>query len=185
MNSKPAVSPTPIIPPPKSRVNAMVAGSAPVHRAASSPPLTGAEALSQAQDEVRVVVDRLIAGRYDVLIFMTGNSVSSLLDLARELGRQEALVHALRAMKTACSGPKAAALLRRFGVQRPLGECGPFTMRRLRYSLGRLELEGRRVLRLDGAPGDSIAAELRAQRARLRECSITRRRRASKVNLPD
>jgi uroporphyrinogen-III synthase len=133
------------------------------------------EALDCDLDEVRELVDELVAGRHEVLIFMTGNSVSSLFELAQELDRHEELVTALETVTTACRGPKAAAVLRGFGLQPTLGERGLFTTPRLIYALSRLELAGRSVVRLNGAPSDAIANRLRAQHVRLREFSIQRR----------
>jgi len=123
-------------------------------------------------EEVRGLLDELAAGRHEALIFMTGNSVASLFEVARELGRHSDLLNALRVVTTACRGPKAAAVLRGLGLRPTFGERGLFTIPRLIYALSRLELAGRSVVRFNGAPGDAIANELRAQRATLREFSI-------------
>jgi len=172
---KSAVNRNPIATPPKSRMNAKVAQIVPQRRGAPAPLAAVSEALSVELDAVGGLIDRLVAGRYDVLIFVTGNSVWSLFELTHELGRRADLVHALQAITTACISPKAAAILRRFGLQPTLGERGLFTTQRLIYSLSQLKLRGRRVVRLNGAPGDAVADELRAQRARLREISISQR----------
>ncbi len=180
---KSAVIRNPMLAPPKSRVNAKVAQSVPEHRRAPPPLTAAAEALNVELETVRGLLDRLVAGRYDVLIFMTGNSVWSLFELAQELGRQGDLLRVLQAITTACRGPKAAAVLGRFGLQPTLGERGLFTTPRLIYSLSQLKLRGRRVVRLNGAPGDAIADGLRAQRARLRELSISQRLVPTKASM--
>ena len=42
-------------------------------------------------------------------------------------------------------------------------------------ALGKLELSGRSVLRLDGVPDDELAEKLRARRANLRDVRLQRR----------
>ena len=140
------------------------------------------EALRIELEEVRRLLDELAADRHAVLIFMTGSSVSSLFELADELGRHTDLVRALRTVTTACRGPKAAAVLRNFGLQPTFGERGLFTTSRLMYALGKLRLAGRSVVRFDGVPDDAIANRLLALRAGLREVSICRRRSRSALS---
>ncbi|HEY0464477.1 MAG TPA: uroporphyrinogen-III synthase [Polyangiaceae bacterium] len=185
MKVKYAVARSPVVPPPKSRVNTRVAPIARGQRRAPPPLPESADVPSAELDAVRGLLDGLVAGRYEVLIFMTGNSVWSLFELAQELGRHRDLVRTLQAVTTACRSPKAAAILRRFGVQPTLGERGLFTTRRLSYALGRLNLEGLRVVRLNGAPGDAIANRLREQRARLRELKLSHRRTPIKASMSE
>jgi len=173
VKQKHAVTRNPVAPPPKSRVNAKVAQLAPKRRRAPPPLPAATEAPNAELAAVHGLLDGLVAGRYDVLIFMTGSSVRSLFELTQELGRRKDLVRVLQATTTACRSPKAAAILRRFRLQPTLGEPGLYTTRRLIYLLGRLNLAGRRVVRFNGAPGDVIANRLQDQRARLREFSIS------------
>ena len=180
MNVRSAVSGNQVVPPPKSRVNATVAPSVAEHRRPPSPLTVVDEALNMELDVVRRILDELMGGRCDLVIFTTGSSVWSLFVLARELGRLSDLVQVLQSMTTACRSPKAAAILRRFKVEPTLGEPGLYTSCRLIYALGRLDLAGRRAVRLNGDRGDPIANRLRAQRARLREFSLTSRRTLSK-----
>jgi uroporphyrinogen-III synthase len=182
---KSAVTRNPIVAPPKSRVNAKVTRVVREHGRSAAPPPAAADALCVELDAVRGLLDRLAMGRYDVVIFMTGSSVWALFELAQELGRHGELVRALQTTTTACSGPKAAAILRSFGLQPTLGERGLFTTHRLIYSLSQLKLAGRRVVRLNGVPSDAIAHGLRAQGARLRELSISLRRLPTRAGVAD
>ena len=172
MNLKRSANRKPLDSAPKLRVNANGAQIAPKHGAPQTiRALAGG--LNVELDDVHSLLDALVARRYQVLIFMTGDSVRSLFEITEELGRHRDLLRALQATKTACRSPKAAALLRRFKLQPTLGEHGVYTTRRLISSLGRLDLEGRTVVRLDGAPGDVIANRLREQRARSRILDIS------------
>ena len=183
MKLKYAVTRNPVLPPPKSRVNAKVVSIVAERRRAPFP--VAAEALTVELAAVRGILDKLMAGRCDLLIFMTGNSAWSLFALAQELGRLRDLVQVLQVTMTACRSPKAAAILRRFKVAPTLGEPGLYTTRRLIYALRRLDLEGRRVVRVNGAPGDMIANRLRDQRARIHELSLSHRRTPIKASMSE
>ena len=184
MNLKHALTRNPVVQPPKSRANAKLPPIAAERRRAPRLP-TVCKPLNVECDAVQTLLDGLVAGRYDVLIFMTGGSVWSLFVLAQQLGRQKDLLHVLQATTTACRSPKAAAILRRFKVEPKLGAPGMYTTRRLIHLLGRLDLAGRRVVRLNGAPGDLIANRLRDQRARVRELSISHRSTPIKASMSE
>jgi hypothetical protein len=175
MNLKHAVTRSTVLPPPKSRVNAKITA---IVAQRAIPPLPAAP--NPELDTVRAILEQLTGGRCPVLIFMTGDAVWSLFVLAQELGRLRDLVHVLQSMTTGCGSPKAAAILGRFKVQPTLGEPGLYTTRRLIHALGRLNLAGRKVVRLNGGEGDPIANRLREQRAIVREFSIAHRGRPIK-----
>jgi len=126
-------------------------------------------------EEIRGVLDELAAGRHAVVIFMTGSAAASLFETAQELGRRSELTRALHKMTIACRGPKAAAVVRGFGLPKAIGSRDPLTMLRLMHALGKLELAGRSVLRLDGVPDDELSEKLRARRAKLRDVRMQRR----------
>jgi uroporphyrinogen-III synthase len=134
------------------------------------------QALYVELEEVRLLIDELAAGRYEVVLFMSGGAVSSLFECAEELGRRPELVSALRALTIVCRGPKATAGLRRFGLYAKPQAGALFTTSSLMRSLQRLELRGRGVLRLNGEPGDALAKSLAAQHAKVREISLVQRR---------
>ena len=134
------------------------------------------EALYTELEEVRCLIDELVAGKYEIALFMSGGAVSSLFECAKELGRRSALVSALRALTVACRGPKATAGLRRLGLYAKPEAGTPLTTNSLLRSLQELELSGKGVLRFNGEPDDALAKSLRAQRANLREVSLQQRR---------
>jgi uroporphyrinogen-III synthase len=134
------------------------------------------EALYLELEDVRRLIEELAAGKYEVVLFMSGSAVSSLFECAQEVGRRGALVSALRSLTIGCSGPKAMAGLRRFGLHAKPEVGAPLTTSRLMRTLQRLELAGKGVLRFNGEPDDMLAKSLCAQRAKLREISLTQRR---------
>jgi|SRR6187431_1650992 len=134
------------------------------------------EALYSELERVRLLIDELAAGKYEVALFMSGDAVSSLFECAEEVGRRAELVSALRALTIACRGPKATAGLRRFGLYAKPDAGSRLTTSRLMRSLQQLELRGRGVLRLNGEPGDALAKSLMAQDANVREIALAQRR---------
>lgn len=132
-------------------------------------------------EEVRTLLDELCADRYEVVLFMTGNAVSSLFELARELGREPALASSLRKVTTVCRGPKASAALRSLGFEQTRSTHQPLSNAREIQALVALVPAGRAVLRLNGDARDSLAEKLLKRRARLRDVWLTHRRSATDV----
>lgn len=62
-------------------------------------------------------IDDLIAGRFDLVVLMTGEAVRRLCDLAERHGRRDAFVQALAATSTLTRGPKPAVALRELGLK--------------------------------------------------------------------
>jgi uroporphyrinogen-III synthase len=138
------------------------------------PPVS--EALYVELEEVSGLIDELLAGKYEVALFMSGGAVSSLFECADELGRRADLVSALRGVTIACRGPKAIAGLRRFRLQAKPEASAPLTTSSLTRALQQLELTGKGVLRFNGEPDDTLAQSLSLQGASLREVSLQQRR---------
>jgi len=116
------------------------------------------------------LLDELVAGEHEVVVFMTGVAVSLLFELAQELGRHAELVTSLRAVTTVCRGPKPTAALRGFGVPPTLSAREPFTAAELIDSLSEVELAGRSVLLFNyGERSETLSETLLARRANLRE----------------
>jgi len=134
------------------------------------------EALYLELEQVRCLIDELAAGKYEVVLFMSGSAVSSLFECAQEIGRRSDLVTALRALTVTCRGPKATAGLRRFAVRAKPESSAPLTTISLTRTLQRLDLSGKGVLRFNGEPDDALAKNLREQGANLREIGLTQRR---------
>jgi len=136
------------------------------------------EALYLELEEVRGLIDELVAGRFEVVLFMSGSAVSALFECAHEVGRRADLISALRARTVACRGPKATAGLRRFGLYAKPEAGAPLTTSSLMRSLLKLELRDKGVLRFNGDSGDALATGLREKGAHLREISLVQRRSA-------
>lgn len=127
-------------------------------------------------EELHGLLDELAAGRHELVIFMTGSAATSLFATAQELGRRTELLRALHKVTVACRGPKAAAVVRGFGLPKAIGSQDPLTMMRLLHAVAKLKLSGQSVLRLDGVPNDELAQAISARRARLRDVYLAQRK---------
>lgn len=61
-------------------------------------------------------IDRLIAGDFDLVIFLTGVGVRSLMGIVEEAGKQEKFLAALKKTRIAARGPKPVAALKELGI---------------------------------------------------------------------
>ena len=110
--------------------------------------------------------ERLAAGRFDVVVFMTGSGVHALLNGALERGALEETVAALRGTTIACRGPKPLAALRRIGLTPAVTSAKPHTSRELLDALSCVPLDGRRVALVHyGERSAGISEELRGRGA--------------------
>ncbi|HKO53471.1 MAG TPA: uroporphyrinogen-III synthase, partial [Polyangiaceae bacterium] len=134
------------------------------------------EALYVELEEVRCLIDDLVAKKFEVALFMSGSAVSSLFECAQELGRRAALISALRALTITCRGPKAMAGLRRHGLNAKPEVGALQTTNSLLRTLQDLDLANKGVVRFNGEPNDTLAKSLCAQGANLREISLQLRR---------
>jgi uroporphyrinogen-III synthase len=73
----------------------------------------------------------LIAGQFDLVIFLTGVGARALLQVLAEAHLAEPFLHALRRAKVAVRGPKPAAVLREWNVPIALSAPEPCTWREL------------------------------------------------------
>jgi uroporphyrinogen-III synthase len=129
-----------------------------------------AEAGQTPADSIHPLLTDMIAGRYEVVLFMTGVAVSFLFELAERVGRRSELVTSLRRMTTVCRGPKPTAALRGFGVPPTLTAREPFTSAELIDALSDLEVTGTAVLLFHhGERSETLAETLLARRADLHE----------------
>jgi uroporphyrinogen-III synthase len=60
--------------------------------------------------------DRLIAGDFDLVIFLTGVGMRSLVNIVEEAGKRETFLEALKKTRVAARGPKPVAALKEFGI---------------------------------------------------------------------
>jgi uroporphyrinogen-III synthase len=61
-------------------------------------------------------IDKLIAGEFDLVIFLTGVGVRTLMKIVDEAGKRDAFLEALKATRIAARGPKPVAALRELAV---------------------------------------------------------------------
>ncbi|HEX2919309.1 MAG TPA: uroporphyrinogen-III synthase, partial [Edaphobacter sp.] len=61
-------------------------------------------------------IDKLIAGEFDLVIFLTGVGVRTLMKIVDEAGKRDAFLEALKANRIAARGPKPVAALRELAV---------------------------------------------------------------------
>jgi uroporphyrinogen-III synthase len=79
--------------------------------------------------------DRLLEGKYDLVIFLTGVGVRALLDIAQTRHSREDILNALRKLKVAARGPKPVAALRDLQVPVAATAAEPATWRELMLAL--------------------------------------------------
>ena len=116
------------------------------------------------------LITALVAGSYDLVIFMTGVAVSLLFGVAEQVRRRPDLVAGLRATTTLCRGPKPTAALRGFGVAPTLTARDAYTSGEVIDALAGIELRGKRVLLFHyGERSGTIAETLLARDAILHE----------------
>jgi len=96
-------------------------------------------------DEVRTWASALIAGAYDVVVFLTGVGVSRLLDEVTRLGCFDGGRDALVRTTVVARGPKPLAALSRRGMAATVTVPEPWTTRECIETLRRLSLAGTRV----------------------------------------
>lgn len=61
-------------------------------------------------------IEKLLAGEFDLVIFLTGVGVRALMNIAQEAGRSEEVIAALRKTRVAARGPKPVAVLKELEV---------------------------------------------------------------------
>jgi uroporphyrinogen-III synthase len=126
-------------------------------------------------DELRVapIIDGLIAGRFEIAVFLTGAGVTFLLDAAARLNKRDALVAALRQPITVVRGPKPAAVLRKEGITPTLLAAEPYTTAEVLDAIASLDVAGRKVALVHyGERNATLAETLRANDATLEEVCL-------------
>ena len=118
-------------------------------------------------------VDALCAGRFDVVVFMTGVGASALLKEAEKRGQLDAALAALRRATTVCRGPKPVSVLRRHDVQVNITAAEPHTTVEVLQALEAVDLREKTVgLVHYGERNDAAAEGLRARGARTSEICL-------------
>lgn len=94
---------------------------------------------------VATLIDRMDEGRIDVVVFLTGVGVETLMATAERIGRAAALERGLRGATTVCRGHKPRAALRRRGLPVSMLVAEPYTTADAIDTLSQLDLDCRGV----------------------------------------
>lgn len=121
-------------------------------------------------DDQQRLIQGIIAGEFDVVIFMTGVGARALIDAAATLGRQPEFVSALSKTRVVVRGPKPSGVMREFGVPIWAMAPEPNTWREVVQALddksGDLPLPGLRIgVQEHGAPSSEMYEALRQRGA--------------------
>lgn len=96
------------------------------------------------QGPVEAWVRRLVSGAFDDVIFLTGEGLRRLVDVAGRLGIKDAFVAALARARKITRGPKPARVLTELGLRVDVAAAVP-TSHGVRDTLGHLDLHDRRI----------------------------------------
>ena len=124
-------------------------------------------------EDIGAFLEALCAGRFAVVVLMTGVGVMALLREAERLGRLDAVLAALRKTTTVCRGPKPVAVLRRNDVPVGLAAAEPHTTTELLQALASLDVAGKAVAFAHyGERNETAADGLRARGALVTEICL-------------
>ena len=124
-------------------------------------------------EHVAAFVDALCAGRFSVVVLLTGVGVAALLREADGEGRLAETLNALRQTTTVCRGPKPSAVLRRHDVPIRLSAAEPYTTKELLDALLAIDIDRKAVALLHyGERSSELADALKARGAELEELCL-------------
>jgi uroporphyrinogen-III synthase len=116
--------------------------------------------------DVPAFLDALEAGRFSMVVCLTGAGISRLLVAAQGLDRIDETVAALRRIVTVCRGPKPSGVLRQYGIDVTVRAADPYTTHELLAAIDAVALAGRTVAVLHyGERNEPFTAALRARGA--------------------
>jgi uroporphyrinogen-III synthase len=120
--------------------------------------------------------ESLLAGRFDVVVFLTGVGARALVDAAATRFDREAILQALRRVTVAVRGPKPSAVLREWQVPIAIRAVEPNTWRELLAALEEAEaIEGKRVAVQEyGRPSAEFARDLTRRGATVEQVPVYR-----------
>ena len=123
--------------------------------------------------------EELLAGGYQVIIFLTGVGTRTLFELLEKRYSRQDLVAALKHMAVVVRGPKPTAVLREMGVPITVTVPEPNTWREILAELDgrrdKVPLEGRRVAVQEyGVPNPELVRELEARGAAVTRVPVYR-----------
>ena len=106
----------------------------------------------ESKNEALAFVTRLLAGEFDMVVFLTGVGARALLGVAENAHERNEYVAALQRVKVVARGPKPVAALREIGITPAITAPEPNTWRELLRALDEaskgsqeIELKGKRV----------------------------------------
>lgn len=121
-------------------------------------------------DAVALAVEQLCGDAIDMVIFLTGVGVETILEGARQHGRLAEVLDGLARKQVVTRGPKPVAALRRTGVRVDVEAPPPHTSREVTAALADTQLRGRTVLvQLYGGPNAELRQQLEQRGAHVLE----------------
>jgi uroporphyrinogen-III synthase len=114
--------------------------------------------------EAEAWIDRLSAGHFQDVIWLTGEGLRRLLAIAQRTGRETAFIAALSTVRSITRGPKPARALREIGLAPGLAATTP-TSEGVADALAPEDIEGRSI-GVQLYPGDGASALVATLRAR-------------------
>jgi len=126
--------------------------------------------------EVFAFAESLLAGRVDVLVFLTGVGATTLLEVVETRCARETFLDALRRVTIAVRGPKPVAVLRGWDVPIAIRAAEPNTWRELVSALDTAgAVAGKRIAVQEyGRPNTQLYEELRRRGAAVEPVSVYR-----------
>jgi uroporphyrinogen-III synthase len=133
----------------------------------------------ESNSEAMAFADGLIAGRFDLVVLLTGVGTRALLAVVDHVGRRDEFVAALARTKVAVRGPKPMAVLRELQIQPWVAAPEPNTWRELLAALdaktGEAQLRGLGVAVQEyGAANPDLLDGLEARGARVTRVPVYR-----------
>jgi uroporphyrinogen-III synthase len=133
----------------------------------------------QDNPEALAFADALTAGLFDIVVLLTGVGTRALLEVVNHVGKRDAVVTALAAVKVAVRGPKPLAVLRELKIEPWAVAPEPNTWRELLAAIdaktGVDRLAGRRVAVQEyGAANPDLLAGLEARGAQVTRVPVYR-----------
>jgi len=117
-------------------------------------PLVHILELENAQ-EAETWIDRLVAGEFQDIVWLTGEGLRRLLGIAERRGSKAAFIDGVRAARSITRGPKPARALREIGLSTQLAALAP-TSQGVLDALAAEDISGRRIA-VQLYPGDGAA----------------------------
>ena len=123
------------------------------------------------------VIRKIVSGKVDCLVLLTGVGTTAMLELARSVSLEQKLLERMAGLPIIVRGPKPGAVIHRLGLQATACAESPNTWRELILAVDKTEisLKGRTVAVQEyGASSPELTAELHERGAKVLEISVYR-----------